>query len=268
MATPVHEGLLARVVTEIQNKLKAFANTESQSKAFAQNIEYAGSPKLYLSGNNNDGEAIINRCPDAIFEHRDAHWPGVIIEVSYSQKRKDLPHLADDYILETNGSVCVVVGLDIDYKTKKGTISMWRPRYVTNEQGQLELRATQTLDNEVRRSLVKYWVVADIEQVFRDETGDPNLSPNAGLRLELKDFAPGHLAEGISESFLISSAMLCQFLNKAEERYQKTKEGRGVVLHLPAGAKKRRREETPPEVVSSDDDHTLPDDDSSYKPSP
>lgn len=48
---------------------------------------------------------------DATFQHDDALWPGVVIEVAYSQSSKDIPNLADDYILETNGSVRVVVGL-------------------------------------------------------------------------------------------------------------------------------------------------------------
>lgn len=154
---------------------------------------------------------------------------------------------ADDYILETIASVRVVVGLDIDYKTNKGTISMWHPRYVENEQGQLELEATQTVYNEVRRSLLKYYAVVDMDQIFRDESGGPNLSPDAGLRLELKDFAPAELAEGIADSFLIDSAILCRFLNEAEHEEQETKQEQAVVHHLLPGAKKRRREETPPE---------------------
>lgn len=145
---------------EIESRLRAFTDTESRSKTFAQNVKHDGSCTLDLQSEINDGNANITRQPDAMFTHGDAHWPGVIIEVSYSQKTKDLPHLADDYILETNGSIRVVVGLYIDYKTKKGTISMWRPCYVKNEQGQLELEATQTLCN----------------QVFRDESGSPNLS--------------------------------------------------------------------------------------------
>jgi hypothetical protein len=278
MPSHLHEVFLARVVEEIQSRLRVFTDTESRSKAFAQNVKHNGSARLDLQSENNDGQAIIRRQPDAIFKHCDAHWPGVIIEVSYSQKTKAIPHLADDYILETNGSVRVVVGLDIDYKTKKGTISMWRPGYLKNEQGQLELEATQTLYNQVRRSLVKYCAVPDMDQVFRDESGGPNLSPDAGLRLELKDFAPEDLAEGISDSFLIDPAILCQFLNEAEQEEQETKQERGVVQHLLPGAKKRRREETPPEEVSSDDDHKLADDerrvrtresedDSSYKSS-
>jgi len=50
-------------------------------------------------------------------------------------------------------------------------------------------------------------------QVFRDEFGAPNLSQDVGLKLELGDFAPQDLAEGISGSFLIDSATLCRFLN-------------------------------------------------------
>ena len=65
---------------------------------------------------------------------------------------------------------------------------------------------------------------------------------HAGLTLELKDFAPKDLAEGILDSFLIDPTILCRFPNEAE---QETKKERGVVQHLLPGAKKRRREETP-----------------------
>ena len=51
-----------------------------------------------------------------MFHHCDAYWLGVIIEVSCSQKRKAVPHLADDYILETDGSVHVVIGLRLELK--------------------------------------------------------------------------------------------------------------------------------------------------------
>ena len=53
-------------------------------------------------------------------------------------------------------------------------------------------------------------------QVFRDKFGGPNLSPDAGLKLELKDFAPEMLADGVFVYFLISSVTLCRFLDKAE----------------------------------------------------
>ena len=271
MPSHLHEVFLARVVEEIQSRLRVFTAAEGRSKAFAQNVKHNGSGRLDLQGENNDGLAIIRRQPDAMFKHCDAHWPGVIIEVSYSQKTKAILQLADDYILETDGSVRVVVGLDIDYRTKRGTLSMWRPGYVKNEQGQLELEAAQTY-NQVRSSQLEYCAVAHMDQVFRDESGSPNLSPEAGLRLELRDFAPEDLAEGISDSFLIDSALLCRFLNEAEQEEQETKQERGVVQHLLPGAKKRRREKTPPEEVSSEEDERRvrsreSEDDSSYKSS-
>jgi hypothetical protein len=102
------------------------------------------------------GGTIIRREPDAAFKHPQAHWPGVVIEVAYSQKERDIPHLADDYILETNGSIRAVVGLNIDYKTKKGTVSMWRPKYTENEQGEIELAAAEIFKDQVHLQIGSY----------------------------------------------------------------------------------------------------------------
>jgi hypothetical protein len=56
---------------------------------------------------------------DAQFHHSKAQFLGIVIEVSYSQKRKDLERLADDYILGSDSDIRVVVGLDMEYKTGK-----------------------------------------------------------------------------------------------------------------------------------------------------
>jgi hypothetical protein len=144
MPTQLHEVFIARVVKEIERRLEAIALGETRSSSFAQKIKYNGSGRLILqSADDGDNRMTIKREPDAEFKHEDARWPGVVIEVSYSQKSKALPHLADDYILETDGSVRAVVGLDLDYKTKKATVSIWRPQYVTNQQGEMELIAAQ-----------------------------------------------------------------------------------------------------------------------------
>ena len=276
MPSRLHEVFIARVVEEIQNRLRTFLTADHPSKSFAEKIDHNGSGRLEIKGS---GRNIIKRDPDATFQHDDALWPGVVIEVAYSQSPKDIPNLADDYILETNGSVRVVVGLGIDYKTKKGTISIWRPNYVTNDQGQLELEAAETLSAQVYTLLALITMLhAHIGQVFRDELGCPNLSPDAGLKLELKDFAPEILADGVSGSFLIDSVTLCRFLDKAEQVEQKAKQVKGIVQHFLPGAKKRRRENSPPEEINSEDDRRFADDerrvraraseeDSSYNPS-
>lgn len=79
-----------------------------------------------------------------------AQYPGVIIEVSYSQKRKDLPRLADDYILGSDRDIRVVIGIDVEYNaSKEATLSVWRPQIVMNDAGEGELCAMQTVADQV-----------------------------------------------------------------------------------------------------------------------
>jgi len=150
MPTLLHKVFISRVVEEIQRNLSAIQNSNVKSREYIGKIKHNGSDRLLLKGNDAEGrQSIIRRAPDATFTHKDACWPGVAIEVSYSQKTRSIQYLADDYILETNGSIRVVVGLDIVYNAKQGTISLWRPQYVRNEQGQLELMATQPIKDQV-----------------------------------------------------------------------------------------------------------------------
>lgn len=84
--------------------------------------------------------------PDAVFKHWDAHWLGIVIEVSFSQKERMLKDLAKDYILGLDGNIRVVVGLDIEYKQlRKATLLVWRPQFIENEDGQMDLVCTQTI---------------------------------------------------------------------------------------------------------------------------
>jgi hypothetical protein len=87
---------------------------------------------------------------DAQFRHEGAQYPGVVIEVSYTQKRKDLAYIAEDYILGSNGNIRVVIGLDVEYNnSKKATLSVWRPSIVKNKDGEPELVVEQTVVDEV-----------------------------------------------------------------------------------------------------------------------
>ncbi|KAJ5827624.1 hypothetical protein N7447_004387 [Penicillium robsamsonii] len=82
-----------------------------------------------IPGEIKDGkQSYSKREPDASFKHWRARYPGVIIEVCYSQKSQRVSHLADEYILNTDGIVNAVIALDVDYKgSKKATITVWRP---------------------------------------------------------------------------------------------------------------------------------------------
>ena len=54
----------------------------------------------------------------------------------------------DNYILGSDGNICAVIGLDIEYRGKMATLSIWRPRFSINEDGEEELEDEQTVINQ------------------------------------------------------------------------------------------------------------------------
>lgn len=166
MSTITHDGFCSSVVFEIQRQLGVIATGTSEAADFAKNVRHLGSPKLQFPadevkeeeedniGDKDEEEASSSKydihSPDAAFKHGDARWPGIIIEVSFSQKEKELKDLAEDYILGSDGNIRVVIGLDIEYKqSKKATISVWRPQYVEHRDGREDLVSMQTVMNQV-----------------------------------------------------------------------------------------------------------------------
>ena len=91
--------------------------------AYARNVEPGGlsilkfpSDKAAENGDNNgDGKELDKydtHDPDATFYYTNTYWPLVVIEVSYSQKRKALKDFAENYILGSDGNISVMTGLD------------------------------------------------------------------------------------------------------------------------------------------------------------
>jgi hypothetical protein len=144
MPSPIHKKLLAGVVIEITHQLSTITSRQGPSADFARDIEYWASTTIEF----NDPD-YSRHDPDASFGHLKARYPGIILEVSYTQKRKDLLRLADDYILGSTGNIRVVIGLDIEYLGKTATLSIWRPRFLVDDDGEEELRAEQTVINQV-----------------------------------------------------------------------------------------------------------------------
>jgi len=124
--------------------LDSIANEAGPAAEFAQRIKYTGSLTITF-----DDPQYSKHEPDASFKHIDAEYPDVVIEVSYSQKSKNLPRLADDYILGSWGSIRAVVGVDVEYKGKMATLSIWRSRIEVNDADEEELVAHRTWSNQV-----------------------------------------------------------------------------------------------------------------------
>jgi hypothetical protein len=137
------------IFDEISTQLKKLQKNDELAE-FVQQVEPFATSRIFIPEEIRDGkQKYIKREPDASFGHHRGRYPGVIVEVCYSQKSRRISHLADQYILNTDGSVNAVIALDIDYKgSKKATMSLWRPEYITVNSGG-ELRVTAFIKAQV-----------------------------------------------------------------------------------------------------------------------
>ncbi|KAK4996010.1 hypothetical protein LTR66_004285 [Elasticomyces elasticus] len=240
MPTAVHELFVDGVEDAIRSQLKDIREGSGSAAMFARKVQTARSTEIYFPVEGSPSGTKSKHEPDASFWHSDAQYPGVIFEVAYSQKRKNLSRLAEDYLLDSDASVQIVVGLDIEYgstKSRKATLSTWRTQVFHTGDGD-ELRVVQAVANEV----------------FRDDEGNPTDHP--GLQLRLEDFAPEELTGSVIEDddrdITVSAQQLCQYLAQAESRAR----GRELrVKHtIPSGVRKRKRSETPEEAIAPGDE--------------
>jgi hypothetical protein len=205
-------------------------------------------------GQPSQGTRVVHRRePDAQFQHRDAEYPGVVLEVSYSQDGKDLKKLAWDYIQYSNGDIKVVIGIDIKYSnTKEATLSVWRPRYIREDGEELEiLEAEERIIPQVCHLLHGHGAEANLGKAFRAGDGSFDNSTNV-LCLSLDDFATDEISTnrhfGDSTEVNISYKKLAQFLNRAEEMQESrepTQGSRGHSAKSKRKTRKRKRSSSP-----------------------
>ncbi|PVH90618.1 hypothetical protein DM02DRAFT_620927 [Periconia macrospinosa] len=240
MPTGVHELFIDGVEDAIRSQLKTIRSGSSEVARFAQKVRPARSTEIEFPVGDGPTSRKSKSEPDASFWHDDAQYPGVIIEVAYSQKKKRLGQLAEDYLLDSDANVRVVVGFDIEYGKKgsrRATLSTWRTHIEHTADGD-ELRVVQEAADEI----------------FRDEQGIATDHP--GLQLHLSDFAYKGLVQeemgNLNRELSISAQQLCEFLNAAELKVRQ----KGTLRKdpLPVGVKKRKRSETPLEEVASADE--------------
>src|SRR3954447_22605202 len=123
MPTYVHELLSAKVVAEFQHQIENAAAKHSPKAPLGQlirTIERSGSTDVLEQPHNDGKPSRHRRSPDASFRYLGSQYPGIIIETSYTQRVKNLRHVADDYVIMSDGNIKMVVGLDIGYVAKKG----------------------------------------------------------------------------------------------------------------------------------------------------
>ena len=127
MLNALHESLLHKVLINVALQLEKLQNSPIKPVAeLVAGIESLGSAKLtsdkgYFS-------------PYIQFVPKEVRFPGLVIEIAYSQSGKDLARLAKSYILGSDGNVCQVIGIEIEYRDKnrpnsllQGRVTVWKP---------------------------------------------------------------------------------------------------------------------------------------------
>ncbi|KAH7303708.1 hypothetical protein B0I35DRAFT_155880 [Stachybotrys elegans] len=246
MPSPIHEFLSASIADEIYENIKRIAAQGDATGEFAAQIRKGASSRIRLNQDTEEGGAsdsgrVLQRHPDGQFQHRKAAYPGVVLEISYSQDGKDLGKLAWQYIQLSNGDIKVVIGIDVNDEPKPSTVSLWRADSIC-EHGEEVLDVKQEI----------------ADQPFRSSDGRIVNSTEV-VRLSLGDFAPDELCGGLGATELhITYARLAELLVQAEEMQTAREhvENGGVR----SGRKKRRR---PP--MSSSPDRLLSDDETQFR---
>lgn len=160
MLSPLHEVFLRALESRINRWLEEIRCGSDRAAFFAQKILPSGSAAVQFA----EGDSLSRQShhdPDSSFCHMDAHYPGIVIEISYSHKRKRLSRLAEDYLLGTDGGVRLVVALDIEYgakRSRKATMSVWRSQVITTADGD-KRRVLHEVLNDVSLLLRYYSVI-------------------------------------------------------------------------------------------------------------
>jgi hypothetical protein len=153
MPSAIHESFIHKVEYEIslQSGRLGIDTSKLEIAALARSITACRSEDIVFYNDPTDKHEYPKNSPDASFAHKNVAYPSLIIEVSYTQKRKDLPRLAENYIIGSHGNVRMVIGLDIEYRNSKGAaVSVWQPDEGFEEDGMPYLGVQQVIEWDVR----------------------------------------------------------------------------------------------------------------------
>ncbi|KAI1825890.1 hypothetical protein F4861DRAFT_156325 [Xylaria intraflava] len=233
MPSAVHDLFSFYIGQEIIDELRHIGERQEADADGRLAAEITGglSSRILLEGNK-------ERSPDGQFLHELARYPGLVFEISYNQKLKNLDRLAWDYIQFSNGNIGTVIGIYVN-SSKASTVSLWRKKYI-EEEGILILDVIREVNQEP----------------FRSSTGE-HVNRNRAIRLTIHDFLPDKLCDELHPPELsISYEKLAQRLDKAEN-IQRLRESESGGIESDRRPKKRRRVSSSPDRLLSEDEATF-----------
>ena len=142
MSSTLYDTLAEQMHDGIKEALrKVQVNSEDNDiKTAIERIIPTGSSNISLTGTlRNRGK----KSPDKSYRYKGCKFPSLVIEIAYSQRKLNLPDLAERYIYGSEGDIRTVIGINLNdiYQSesdrKKGkhfrpsaaTISVWRAKF-------------------------------------------------------------------------------------------------------------------------------------------
>jgi len=109
MPSPLHDIFALRLQEVISRELKALE--EPKIHTIIQSIKIAATSDLQFGITPTKGKKSLDRS----FRFSGAKHPPLVIEVTNSQKRDDLPPLAESYVEHTKGRTKTIITIDLEY---------------------------------------------------------------------------------------------------------------------------------------------------------
>ncbi|KAF2220216.1 hypothetical protein BDZ85DRAFT_267365 [Elsinoe ampelina] len=271
MPSSPHDSLARRLGYLIYDQLKDVAAGDDKASEFARNVHLVGSADITYEIS---GARKITQ-PDESFKHDEMAFPGVILEMAFSQTLKDLRRKAKDHIYDSDGNIRAVVGLKLPYgvdaSQKIATLHVWRPEVsATGPTGQLEFHTSETAAIEFHYATDS----GDLDSNQQTLSGTPSgQQSQADLILRLSEFASeSFAADKLSDKdrdIVIPHQEILQAIRWVLQDGQGNDHA-GYRDILDVGIAKRKRTETPDDddddaaVETGSSEHTG--DDPDYEP--
>ncbi|MCJ1343397.1 hypothetical protein MMC31_001590 [Peltigera leucophlebia] len=233
---PVHEELLLSIQNDFFEQLSSIRNDSNNPAAgLAKILRSGGSANIYFD----DGG---KRSPDIQLIYNDVEYPSLIVEVAYSQSNtaSSIPKLADQYIVQSDGDILLVIGVEVAYPGgQKGAISMWCPEFGTDDKGEYTA-SQQTI----------------VSQPFLNVDGT---AVSGNLRIPFRSFTPEQICsrfspEALDVELVLSYEKLAMWLKLAAGQEEIKKTGQASRAQTGAGRMRRTRDSTPPEILRVEDE--------------
>jgi hypothetical protein len=152
MPSPLHNTLAGGIGHEISIQLGVFRNSpEPKTAELGRSISPTDDVDIEF---HVAAKRFDRRNPDKTYTYTGCNFPGLVIEVAWSQRQLDLAGLAEEYIQRSEGSIRTVVGVNVEYRVEApATFSVWHAQ-VDKSNGEEILKVIETVENRVKYPLI------------------------------------------------------------------------------------------------------------------